>query len=143
MSIVDRLRADAGAALKRGDGERVGALRLLSSEIEQAAKDGATDHAAVLRRERGRRLQAATAYRDAGREDLAGAEEREAAIIEEYMPPQLSDAELAAIVGDAVAESGAASPEEMGRVMSMVMPRVVGRADGRRVSAAVRQKLTA
>ena len=139
--MVDRLRGDAAAALKSGDRERVSALRLLSSEVEKAAKDRSGDDAAVLQRERKRRLEAATAYRDAGREDLAESEEREAAIIEEYMPRQLSDAELDAIVGDAVAEVGAASPKEMGRVMSMVMPRVQGRADGKRVSAAVREKL--
>lgn len=141
--MVDRLRADAAAALKAGDKPRVSALRLLSSEVERAGKDGRGDDTAVLQRERKRRLEAATAYRDADREDLAGAEEREAAIIEEYLPQQLSDAELDAIVGDAVAESGAASQKEMGRIMSVVMPRVEGRADGKRVSAAVREKLTA
>ncbi len=141
--MVDRLRADAAAALKAGDKPRVSALRLLSSEVERAGKDGRGDDTAVLQRERKRRLEAATAYRDADREDLAGAEEREAAIIEEYLPQQLSDAELDTIVGDAVAESGAASQKEMGRIMSVVMPRVEGRADGKRVSAAVREKLTA
>lgn len=141
--MVDRLRTDAAAALKNGDKPRVSALRLLSSEVERAGKDGRGDDPAVLQRERKRRLEAAAAYRDAGREDLAGGEEQEAAIIEEYLPRQLSDAELDAIVGDAVAESGAASPKEMGRIMSVVMPRVEGRADGKRVSAAVREKLTA
>lgn len=141
--MVDRLRTDAAAALKNGDKPRVSALRLLSSEVERAGKDGRGDDTAVLQRERKRRLEAAAAYRDAGREDLAGGEEQEAAIIEEYLPQQLSDAELDAIVGDAVAESGAASPKEMGRIMSVVMPRVEGRADGKRVSAAVREKLTA
>lgn len=141
--MVDRLRTDAAAALKNGDKPRVSALRLLSSEVERAGKDGRGDDTAVLQRERKRRLEAAAAYRDAGREDLAGGEEQEAAIIEEYLPRQLSDAELDAIVGDAVAESGAASPKEMGRIMSVVMPRVEGRADGKRVSAAVREKLTA
>lgn len=143
MSMVDRLRTDAAAALKEGDKERVSALRLLSSEVEKAAKDGGADETAVLQRERKRRLEAATAYRDAGREDLASGEEREAVIIEEYMPRQLSDSELEAIVGDAVAESGAASQREMGKVMSMVMAQVQGRAEGKRVSAAVREKLTA
>jgi uncharacterized protein len=83
------------------------------------------------------------AYREAAREDLAQGEEREAALIAAYLPEQLSDDELAAIVGDAVAESGATSPKEMGKVMSMVMPRVQGRADGKRVSAVVKEKLTA
>ncbi len=96
----------------------------------------------MLQRERKRRLEAAEAYDDAGRDDLASSERREAEMVDEYLPQQLSDGELGAVVGDAVAESGAASPKEMGRVMSLVMPRVQGRADGRRVSAAVREKLS-
>lgn len=123
----------------------MGALRMLSSELQKALKEGGdgADEAAVLQRERKRRLEAADAYREAGRDDLAAAEEREAAIVEEYLPEQLSDEQLGAIVGDAVAESGAASPKELGRVMSLVMPRVQGRADGKRVSAAVRERLSA
>ncbi|MGI8585586.1 MAG: GatB/YqeY domain-containing protein, partial [Thermoleophilaceae bacterium] len=85
----------------------------------------------------------AEAYREAGRDDLASTEEREAAIVEEYLPRQLSDDELGAIVGDAVARAGAASPREMGKVMSLVMPEVQGRADGKRVSAMVRDRLSA
>jgi len=96
----------------------------------------------VLQRERKRRLEAADAYAEAGRTDLAEGERHEAEIIESYMPQQLSDEELEQIVGDAVAESGAASAKEMGKVMSVVMPRVRGRADGRRVSAALKDKLT-
>jgi len=131
--------------MKAGERERVGALRLVSSELQKAHKDAAgseTDEVAVLQRERKRRLEAATAYRDAGREDLAGAEEREAEMISQYLPEQLTDEELHAIVGDVVAQSGAASPKEMGKVMSMVMPRVQGRADGKRVSAIVKEKLS-
>ena len=146
MQIADRIKADVNAAMKAGERERVGALRLVSSELQKAHKDAGgsqADEVAVLQRERKRRLESATAYRDAGREDLAGGEEREAELIEGYLPAQLSDDELHAIVGDVVAETGAASPKEMGRVMSMVMPRVQGRADGKRVSAVVREKLTA
>ncbi len=88
----------------------------------------------MLQRERKRRLESAEAYREGGRDDLAEGEEREAAIIEPYLPEQLSDEELHAIVGDAVAESGASSPKDMGKVMSAVMPKVEGRADGKRVS---------
>ena len=128
--------------MKSGDKERVQALRLISSELQKAAKESSDgDETAVLQRERKRRLEAAEAYADAGREDLAEGERREAAIIEEYMPEQLSDDELHAIVGDAVAESGASSPQDMGKVMSLVMPKVQGRADGKRVSAVVREKL--
>jgi len=132
--------------MKAGERERVGALRLISSELQKAHKDasgGEADEVAVLQRERKRRLEAAEAYREADRDDLAESETREAALIEAYLPAQLSDDELHAIVGDVVAETGAASPKEMGRVMSMVMPRVQGRADGKRVSAVVREKLTA
>jgi len=132
--------------MKAGERERVGALRLISSELQKAHKEAAgseADEVAVLQRERKRRLEAADAYRDAGRTDLAEGEAREAALIEQYLPAQLSDDELHQIVGDVVAETGAASPKEMGRVMSMVMPRVQGRADGKRVSAVVKEKLTA
>ncbi len=143
MSILERIREDTHSALRAGERERVGTLRMLSSELQKALKEDGdrADEAAVLQRERKRRFEAAEAYREAGREDLASSEEREAAIVEEYLPRQLSDQELEAIVGDAVAESGAASPKEIGRVMSAVMPRVQGRADGKRVSAVVRQKL--
>ena len=96
----------------------------------------------MLQRERKRRLESAKAYRDAGRDDLASAEEREAELIEDYLPDQLSDEELRAIAGDVVAESGASSPKEMGKVMALVMPKVQGRADGRRVSDAVKELLT-
>ena len=130
-------------ALKSGDRVRVHALRLIASELQKAAKDDSADEVEVLQRERKRRLEAAEAYREGGRRDLAESEEREAEIIAGYMPDQLSDDELGAIVGDAVAESGAASPGEMGRVMSLVMPKVKGRADGKRVSELVREKLSA
>jgi uncharacterized protein YqeY len=148
MSILSQVQADVARALKSGDGERARALRVVASELQKATKEAATggageaDELAVLRRERKRRLEAAEAYADADRHDLAGAERREAELIESYLPAELSDAELEALVGDAVAESGASSPKEMGRVMSMVMPRVEGRADGRRVSALVREKLS-
>jgi uncharacterized protein YqeY len=122
--------------------ERVHALRLIASELQKARKEQGGDEVQVLQRERKRRLEAAEAYRDGGRPDQAESEEREAEIIASYMPEQLSDEELAAIVGDAVAESGASSPQEMGKVMALVMPKVKGRADGRRVSVAVRETLT-
>jgi uncharacterized protein len=136
------VQSDVTASLKAGDRERVSALRLIVNELQKAAKDGNADEVAVLQRERKRRLEAAEAYREAAREDLADAEEREALIIEAYMPAQMSDEELRAIVGDAVAESGASSPKEMGKVMSAVMPQVKGRADGKRVSAMVQELLS-
>ena len=146
MSLLERVKEDISAAMKAGEKERVSALRLVSSELQKAHKDAAgseTDEVAVLQRERKRRLEAAEAYRQAARADLAEGEEREAELIEVYLPAQLSDDELHAIIGDVVAESGASSPKEMGKVMSMVMPRVQGRADGKRVSAVVKEKLTA
>jgi uncharacterized protein len=153
MSVLDQIQSDVRHAMKAGERERVHALRLVVSELQKAAKDNAlrgdpsgptprADEVEVLQRERKRRLEAAEAYRDGGRGDAAAAEEREAEIIASYMPAQLSDDELGAIVGDAVAESGATSPNEMGKVMGLIMPKVKGRADGKRVSAAVREKLT-
>lgn len=142
MALLEQVQLDATTALKSGDRERAGALRLVVSELQKAAKDGTGDEVEVLGRERKRRLESAQAYRDGGREDLAGTEEGEAELIASYLPEQVSDEELHAIVGDAVAESGASSPKEMGKVMSLVMPQVKGRADGKRVSAAVQEKLT-
>jgi uncharacterized protein len=147
VSLLDQVKADVTAAMKAGDRERAGALRLITNELQKAHKETASgsqaDEVAVLQRERKRRIEAADAYRDAGRDDLAQSETREAELIEGYMPQQLSDDELHEIVGDVVAETGAASPQEMGKIMSMVMPRVQGRADGKRVSAVVKEKLTA
>jgi uncharacterized protein YqeY len=146
VPLLDQVKQDVTAALKAGDRERANALRLITNELQKAHKEASgkeADEVAVLQRERKRRLEAAEAYRDGGRQDLAESEEREAALIEQYMPAQLSEDELHAIVGDVVAETGAASPQEMGKVMSMVMPRVQGRADGKRVSAVVKEKLSA
>ena len=145
MSLLERVKTDTATAMKAGERERVTALRMITAELQRAHKEAAgseTDEVAVLQRERKRRLESADAYREAGRDDLAGSEHREAELISEYLPEQMSDDELAAIVGDVVAETGAASPKEMGRVMSMVMPRVQGRADGKRVSALVKERLT-
>ena len=142
MSVLEQVQDDVKVALKAGDRERVHALRLIADALQKAEKDNGGDPVEVLQRERKRRLEAAEAYREGGRTDAAEAEEREADVIESYMPEQVSDEELHAIVGDAVAESGASSPQEMGKVMSIVMPQVKGRADGKRVSAAVKEMLT-
>jgi len=145
VAVLEQIQRDAGAALKAGDRERTGALRMLASELQKAAKEAReqeVDEIAVLQRERKRRLESAEAYRDAGREDLAGAEEREAQVIDEYLPEQMGDDELRRIVEDTVAQSGATSQRDMGKVMSAVMPQVKGHADGKRVSAVVREVLT-
>ena len=142
MSLLQQVQDDVKDALKAGDRERVHALRLIADALQKAEKDNGGDSVEILQRERKRRLEAAEAYRDGGRREAAEAEEREAELIASYLPEQLSDEELHAIVGDAVAESGAASPQELGKVMSLVMPHVKGRADGKRVSAAVKEMLT-
>jgi hypothetical protein len=142
VSVLEQVQHDVKDAMRAREKERVHALRLIVSELQKAHKEQSADELQVLQRERKRRLEAAEAYRDGGRADLAESEEREAQIIASYMPEQLSDEELGAIVGDAVAASGASSPREMGKVMALVMPQVTGRADGKRVSAAVKEKLT-
>ena len=142
MSLLEQVQDDVRSALKAGDRERVHALRLIADALQKAEKDNGGDPVDVLQRERKRRLEAAEAYRDGGRSDAAEAEEREAEVIASYLPEQLSDNELKRIVGDAIAESGASSPQEMGKVMALVMPNVKGRADGKRVSAAVKEMLT-
>ncbi len=127
--------------MKAGERERVATLRLVLSELQKAEKDGETDEVAVLRRERKRRYEAAAAYREAGRDELALAEEAEAELIEGYLPAELSEAELAEIVSGAVSETGADGPADMGAVMKAAMARVDGRADGARVSAVAREIL--
>jgi uncharacterized protein len=142
MSLLNQVQDDVKVALKAGDRERVHALRLVADALQKAEKDNGGDPVDVLQRERKRRLEAAEAYRDGGRSDSAEAEEREAEVIASYLPEQLADEELKRIVGDAIAESGATSPQEMGKVMALVMPKVKGRADGKRVSATVKEMLT-
>jgi uncharacterized protein len=142
MSLLNQVQDDVKAAMKAGERERVHALRMVADALQKAEKDNGGEPVEVLQRERKRRLEAAEAYRDGGRAEAADAEQREADLIASYLPEQLSDDELNAIVGDAVAESGATSPQEMGKVMAVVMPKLKGRADGKRVSAAVKEMLT-
>ena len=127
--------------MKAGERDRVGALRLIASALQQEAKLGTEDEIGVLQRERKKRLEAAEAFRKGGSDDRAAAEEAESELIEAYLPEQLSDEELAELVGAAIEEAGASEPRDMGKVMSLVMPRVQGRADGKRVSGAVRKRL--
>jgi uncharacterized protein YqeY len=141
MTLADSVKQDLVSAMRSGEKDRVGALRLVLSELQKAAKEGGDDELAVLRRERKRRLESAKAFRDAGRDELATGEEAEARLIEHYLPAELPDDSLRAIVAAAVAETGAQSPKEMGQVMKAAMAAVDGRADGRRVSALVREAL--
>ena len=141
VTVVEQLKSDLTTAMKAGERERVGALRMVLSELQKAAKEGGDDELAVLRRERKRRLEAAQAYREGGREELAGAEEAEAGLIAGYLPAELSEEELQEIVRQAVSDSGAQSVRDMGRAMGLAMAAVDGRADGKRVSALVRAAL--
>ena len=142
MALADTVKEDLTSAMRAGDRDRVGRLRLILSELQKAAKEGGDDEQAVLRRERKRRLDAAAQFRDAGRDELAAGEEAEAELIAGYLPAELSDDDLRAIVADAVAETGATSQKEMGAVMKAAMARTGGRADGRRVSGLVREALS-
>jgi uncharacterized protein len=143
MSILEQVQADTRQAMKARERERVGALRMIASALQDDAKLGKDDEVAVLQRERKKRLEAAEAFRKGGSEDRAATEESEARLIERYLPQQLSDEELADVVSAAIEEAGASEPADMGKVMSVVMPRVSGRADGRRVSGAVKDRLNA
>ena len=142
VTLADTVKSDLTAAMKAGDRDRVGILRLVLSELQKAAKDGSADDQAVLRRERKRRLESASAFRDGGRPELADAEEREAELIAGYLPAELDDAALERLVSEAVAEAGATSPRDMGPVMKLVLSRAGGRADGKRVSALVKEALS-
>ncbi len=142
MTLADTVKSDLTAAMKAGDRDRVGILRLVLSELQKAAKDGSADEQAVLRRERKRRLESASAFRDGGRPELAEAEDREADVIAAYLPAELDEAALAELVSAAVAETGATSPRDMGPVMKLVLSRSAGRADGKRVSALVKEALS-
>ena len=141
MAISDQIKIDLQGAMRAGEKDRVGALRLVLSELQKAVKEGSEDELAVLRRERKRRLEAATTYRDAGREELANGEQAEAELIGTYLPTELSEPELRAIVEQAVRDSGAESAKDIGRVMKQAMAAVDGRANGQRVSGLVRATL--
>src|SRR6059058_2919912 len=110
MTVTEQLRSDMTSAMKAQEKVRVGALRLVLSELQKAAKEGSSDELAVLRRERKRRLEAAAQFRDGDRPELAEREESEAKLIEQYLPAELGDSELDALVKDAIAETGASGP---------------------------------
>jgi uncharacterized protein YqeY len=140
---LEQVQADVRTAMKAGDRERASALRMIVDSLQQDAKLGKGDEVAVLQRERKKRLEAAEAYHEAGRAEQAAAEDFEAELIEGYLPKQLSDEELGELVDAAVAETGASERRQMGQVMSALMPKLGGRADGKRVSTAVQAKLGA
>ncbi len=141
MAILETIQTDMKDAMRAGDKVRVGALRLVLSELQKAVKEGSDDELAVLRRERKRRLESARAFREGGREDLAVGEEAEGELIGSYLPAELSETELKEIVEQAVRDSGAESARDMGKAMKQAMAAVDGRADGSRVSGLVRASL--
>ena len=146
MSLITRLEGELREAMLARDDVRRDALRLILSSLRSAEKElqrplHDDEELQVLQRERKRRLEAAEAFRAGGRTEKAEAEEGELAVLEEFMPEPLSDEALEKIVDDAIAENGATSLRDLGRVMADVMPQVAGRADGSAVSQLVREKL--
>src|ERR1700753_1169904 len=141
MSVLEQVQSDARVAMKARERDKASALRLVVDALQQDAKMGKGDEVAVLQRERKKRVEAAEAYEGAGRTDQAAGERFEAELIEGYLPAQLSDEELDALVAAAVEETGATEQRQMGQVMGALKDKVGGRADGKRVSTAVRKKL--
>ena len=144
--LVERLEGEVKDAMLARDATRRDALRLILNSLRGAEKDlqrplSEDEELQVLQRERKRRNEAAEAFRDGDREEQAAKEEGELAILQEFMPEPLSEDELEQIVDDAIAETGATSLRDMGRVMADVMPQVAGRADGSAVGQIVREKL--
>lgn len=142
MSVTEQVKSDLTTAMKAGDKDRVGTLRMLLSELQKDAKEGPGDELAVLRRERKRRLESARAFTEGERPELAAAEQAEAGVIETYLPAELGDEQLRALVDDAVEQSGASGPSDMGVAMKAAIGAVAGRADGRRVSELVKEALS-
>lgn len=147
--MIGRVQSELQTAMRGGDRTRVDALRLMLSALQKAEKDKTAgeftdaDAEAVLRRERKQRLEAAEVYGDAGHADRAAREEADVPVIDEFLPQAMTQAELEALVDAALAETGATSMKEMGRVMGLVTQRGGGRVDGKAASALVRARLGA
>ena len=146
MSLITTIEDEIKDAMKARDAERRDALRLIVNALKGTEKElqrplSDDEELQVLQRERKKRVEAAEAFRGGGREEQAAAEERELAILAEFMPEPLSEEEIEEIVDDAIAEVGATSMADLGRVMADVMPQIAGRADGSSVSQIVREKL--
>jgi uncharacterized protein YqeY len=146
MSLIARIEEELAAARRERDAERRDALSLILSQLRSAEKElqrplHDEEELQVLQRERKKRVEAAEAFRTGGRDEQAESEERELEVLEEFMPEPLSEEELETIVDDAIAECGATSMRDLGRVMADVMPQIAGRADGSAVSQLVREKL--
>jgi uncharacterized protein YqeY len=146
MSLIVRIEEELKTAMRAREQERTDTLRLVLSSLRAAEKEvqrplKEDEELHVLQRERKRRQEAAEAFRDGNREEQAAKEERELAIIQEFMPEPVGEEELERIIDDAIAETGATSLRDLGRVMADVLPQVAGRADGSTVSQLVREKL--
>jgi uncharacterized protein YqeY len=146
VSLIGRIEDELAEAMRARDGVRRDALRLILSNLRAAEKElqrelHDEEELQVLQREKKKRIEAAEAYRSGGNEERAELEDQELAVIEEFMPEPLSEEELETIIDDAIAECGATSLRDLGRVMADVMPQVAGRADGGQVSQLVREKL--
>jgi uncharacterized protein YqeY len=146
VTLIARIEDELKDAMRSRDRERAGTLRLTLSALRSSEKElqrslSEAEELQVLQRERKRRQEAAAAFRDAGREEQAETEIRELAVLETFMPEPIDEEELERIVDDAIAETGATSLRDLGRVMADVMPQVAGRADGSTVSSLVREKL--
>jgi uncharacterized protein len=147
MSLLDRLTEDMKTAMKAGEKGRLGTIRLLRGQIKDAAIDKRADltddeELNVLASAAKKRREAIQAYQDAGRMDLAAVEESELVVIQSYLPAALDIAEVEAIVDRAIAEAGAQTVKDIGKVMPLVMNQTKGRADGKMVSEMVRKKLS-
>ena len=148
MSLRDRIQTDVTAAMRSGDALRRDVLRMAQNAaytIEKRDRRELTDddYAAILAREVKTRRESVEAFRNGGREDLAAKEEAEIAILSEYLPQQLSEAEIQALVDEGIAATGASSARDLGKVMGWLAPRTRGRAEGKQVSALVAQSLAA
>jgi uncharacterized protein YqeY len=146
VSLIEEIEGELRDAMRARDAERRDALRLILNSLKSSEKElqrplTEDEELQVLQRERKRRLEAAEAFRSGGREEQALAEENELEILEEFMPEPLSEDQIEEIVDDVIAEVGATSMADLGRVMADVMPQVAGRADGSQVSQIVREKL--
>jgi uncharacterized protein len=146
--LKERLHSDLTAAIRARDAVRTATLRMVLTAVTTAevagtkAKELSDDEVtAVLTKEAKKRREAAQAFREGGREDRAANEDAEAAIIAAYLPEPLSEDELSALIDAAIAETGAESPRDMGKVMKVLQPQTAGRADGKAVAAAVKSRL--
>lgn len=146
MDLAARLQEDLNRALRAGDALRVSTIRLTRAAIHNESIDRGRpltdlEIEEIISREIKRRREAIEAFGKGGRDDLVRKETLELAILTEYLPPQLSEADLRAIVAEAVRQVSAAGPKDMGRVMGAVLPKVKGRADGGLVNRLVREAL--